>query len=136
MANGDLVRDRTLKVRHKFVGPCCRIGSYFDGTTEDTKSLDVNITTYVETVLDDDETNVPAMSGPFPPPIIIPDNGSCIIKAWSDGAGCPINCGGVISGHEFQWRILKYTQHNLGMNVSMESCLIVLHPIPGYHLGA
>lgn len=104
-----VVLDANLTIRHKFIGPCCGYESYFDCTTDIAKSLDVQLSGYLDALLS--ETTMQGGDGedgtattPAPAPTSGTAAGTtCIPQEFSAWSDCSIRCGPT-EGIQFRWR--------------------------------
>ena len=107
-----VILDGDLEIKHKFIGPCCGYESYFDCTADIAKSLDTELTGYLNELLKDVEsTAAPSVA---PEPTIAPtaapvSQKDCEVLDFSEWSECSIRCG-TSFGVEFRWR--KVTQLN------------------------
>ena len=52
-----VVLDGNLRVRHKFIGPCCGYESYYDCTADIARSLDTELSDYINAILAENDTS-------------------------------------------------------------------------------
>ena len=112
------VLDGDLRVRNKFVGPCCGAESYYDCSADTARTLDATLSDYIDEVLA--ETGEIVESA-FETPDIIPDvpqdpdmvvaqdetpppQAECELGSFSDWSECSVTCG---NGLEFRWRLVN-----------------------------
>jgi len=112
-----VILDGDLRVRHKFIGPCCGYESYYDCTADTARNLDTDLTRYIESILAEtlSDSNPPtkpptvSKSTSSPTPSAQSDNeqpttlGGCEIEQYSEWSACSITCG-TNAGEQFRWR--------------------------------
>ena len=98
-----VVLDEDLEIKHKFIGPCCGYESYFTCTAEIAKSLDTNITAYLEPLLGDATPSPEPPNAPLPTPTASPTQVSCQVQEFSEWSECSVTCGST-KGTQFRWR--------------------------------
>jgi hypothetical protein len=97
-----LVIDGDLRVRHKFIGPCCGYESYFDCTADVAVSLSTQLSEYIETILAESDFVPPADENSSENGIQ-DDSSDCVVGEFSEWSPCSVSCGSTI-GIEFRWR--------------------------------
>ena len=118
-----VILDENLKVRHKFIGPCCGYESYFDCTAETAKGLDEKLTNFLEPLIAeaglDSTTTAPSTAAiePTVSPSSRPSQ-SCnndILKSWSDWSPCSTRCSSSqtsTSGIQFRYSTAHSNNNN------------------------
>ncbi len=114
-----VILDENLKIRHKFIGPCCGFEDYWSCTAEIAKNLDSQLTGYINALLEEDsqidETSAPTASPVVkvtPSPTASPTREGCQVGSFSDWSECSITCGGTsdtytAKGIQFRWRKVR-----------------------------
>mmetsp|Transcript_21670 Transcript_21670/g.43482 ORF Transcript_21670/g.43482 Transcript_21670/m.43482 type:complete len:1080 (+) Transcript_21670:120-3359(+) len=102
-----VVLDGDLRVRHKFVGPCCGKSSCFDCSNNEAKMLDTMLVEMVDPLLSE-FTEAP-VGGPTPdtsaPSLAPTSKGECVVSEWSTWSACSLKCrDGADAGVKFRWR--------------------------------
>ena len=101
-----VILDEELKIRKKFIGPCCGYESFFDCSPELAKTLDTKLSEVVDELLTEQETpDNNNIDQPTPTPVTSkPSNiESCILPDWSQWSPCSVVCGPK-SGIQFRYR--------------------------------
>ena len=112
-----VILDSDLKVRHKFVGPCCGYESYYDCTPDIATGLNETLSEYIEAILAEGEgvgvsdtiadTQTDAANEEEPPASTA--NGTpdaperCRVGEFSEWSPCSVSCGDT-AGIQFRWR--------------------------------
>lgn len=110
-----VILDADLRVRHKFIGPCCGYESFFDCTADIARELDGTLSSYLDALLaargvspSSVVDTEPIAPPPFlPPPTWIttgnPDTTTSvpICGAFSEWSACSTTCG---PGIQFRYR--------------------------------
>jgi hypothetical protein len=106
-----LVLDGELRVRHKFIGPCCGYESYYDCTAAIATSLDTQLSGYIDAILaesgiDENTGSNNNNGGDSNQDGTIGDsNSECVVSDFSDWSPCSVRCG-TVSGTQFRWRTI------------------------------
>lgn len=121
-----VVLDKNLKVRHKFIGPCCGYEQYYDCTADIAKELDVKLSNMLKIMIDEADfqtsTPSPTASQPTNAPTNPPSQGcdNDQLKSWSDWSPCSTRCSST-PGIQF-----RYTEDNQDCEtfspVEVQSC--------------
>jgi len=108
-----VILDGDLTVRKKFIGPCCGYESYYDCTADIAKSLDTELSGYLDTLLeeagavplDQTEGTTNTTEAPAPEtPNVQPDG--CFYGEYSEWSDCSVSCGPT-PGTQFRWRLVQ-----------------------------
>ncbi len=107
-----VILDENLKIRHKFIGPCCGFEDYWSCTDDIAKSLDSQLTGYVEALLEEDSQDPVPTASPVvkitQSPTASPTREGCQVGGFSEWSECSITCGGsdtyTAKGIQFRWR--------------------------------
>ena len=108
-----VVLDENLKVRHKFIGPCCGYEQYYDCTADIAKELDVKLSDMLNNMIDEADfqtgTPSPTASQPTDAPTNPPSQGcdNDQLKSWSEWSPCSTRCSSSTPGMQF-----RYTEDN------------------------
>ncbi|CAJ1936627.1 unnamed protein product [Cylindrotheca closterium] len=130
------ILDHTGMVRHKFIGPCCGYESFYSCTADIAKSLDQQLTDYLEPLLTELETSHideptnkdPNVFNPNPP-VDDPQLGDgdqtvCVsgtIGDWSEWSPCSVQCGST-PGIQFRTRSVQANDCTRAVPVETRSC--------------
>lgn len=114
-----IVLDGDLRVRHKFVGPCCGYEDYYACTTDIATALDETLSGYIDNILlesgglaeDNAAVTDDGSSAALEPPATV---ASCPATGFSEWSACSVTCG---TGIQFRWRMV--TPAN---GASLDSC--------------
>ena len=105
-----VVLDGDLRLKHKFIGPCCGYANYFDCQADTAKELDTELSGYIDALLQDSESETA-----FPTKALVPTKtptnrpttaeqvDNCIVGDFSEWSDCSIKCGSG-KGIQFRWR--------------------------------
>lgn len=103
-----VILDGNFTVRHKFIGPCCGYESYYDCNDDIAKSLDTQLSNYLDVLLDEAGATPQAndfkggwTSAPSPPPASV--SLLCLYGDFSEWSTCSVTCGST-PGIQFRWR--------------------------------
>lgn len=125
-----VILDYTGKVRHKFIGPCCGYASYYDCTADIAKSLDQQITDFLEPLLTELESA--PIDVPSDPDTVVDDPSSpvdgdptvCVsatVGDWSEWSPCSVQCG-TTPGIQFRTRSVQANDCSRAAPVETRSC--------------
>uniref|UniRef100_A0A7S3V7X4 SMP-30/Gluconolactonase/LRE-like region domain-containing protein n=1 Tax=Chaetoceros debilis TaxID=122233 RepID=A0A7S3V7X4_9STRA len=118
-----VIMDEDLKIRHKFIGPCCGYESYFSCTADVAKSLDAKLTEYIFDLLleqGDGIDNEQKTAAPTASPIVAPKDPTvsptssptqeCEVGEFGAWSECSIVCGST-PGTQFRYRKVIIPDH-------------------------
>ena len=124
-----VVLDGDLRLKHKFIGPCCGYANYFDCQADTAKELDTELSGYIDALLQDSESETA-----FPTKALVPTKtptnrpttaeqvDNCIVGDFSEWSDCSIKCGSG-KGIQFRWRnVTAYNNFNCPGPVEKRSC--------------
>jgi len=114
-----VILDGDLRVRHKFVGPCCGYEGYYDCTKDIAKELDNMLTGHLDEILKETDIDDEA---PTASPINDDDEiNVCEVDEYSEWSSCSITCGQ--SGNAIMFRYRNVIGDNCTeANVETKSC--------------
>jgi len=107
-----VVLDGNLRVKHKFIGPCCGYELYSDCTPDIARTLADTLIGYLDAILNDDEFELiggnDSSSGNDEQDSVNVDDVDVIIEDeftcdWSDWSACSIRCGPTI-GQQIRYK--------------------------------
>ncbi|CAB9512318.1 expressed unknown protein [Seminavis robusta] len=110
-----VILDGDLRVRHKFIGPCCGYEDYFDCTADVAVALDETLSGYIDAILMETGTNlvtddaVNNVNNNNPQEETTPPQTAttpCTATEFSEWSDCSVTCG---TGMEFRWRTVTPT---------------------------
>ena len=99
-----VILDENLKIRKKFIGPCCGYEDFFACTADIAMALDEKLSTIIDELIEEQETPTidedAIVTIPSSPPTSID---SCEVSDWSDWSPCSLKCG-KDKGIQFRYR--------------------------------
>lgn len=121
-----VILDEDLRIRHKFIGPCCGFESYSSCTADIAKTLDSELTGYISDLLAEQgvdtsptftpstplETSAPIATPVDPTPVpTSPPTKACEVDEFSKWSECSVKCGPTATpGIQFRWRKVTVPQ--------------------------
>lgn len=112
-----VVLDGDLRVRHKFIGPCCGYEDYFDCTADIAVGLEESLSGYIDAILmetgtlvEDGTTAIDSTFDSVPEPTV---EETCVTGEFSSWSPCSVICG---AGIQFRWRTITPN------GAALESC--------------
>lgn len=115
-----LILDGDLRVRHKFIGPCCGYEDYFACTADIATALDETLSGYIDNILlesgnlIEDGSNEAVLTDDSSTTVVAEPATCTATEDFSEWSACSVTCG---EGIQFRWRTVAPAN-----GASLDSC--------------